>query len=190
VSPDPILAKAELRRRFRARRRRLAADREAASRLAAQLAPIERWADLAVVAAYEAMETEIDPSPLVRRLAEAGARLALPVVVQRGAPLIFRAAVAPERFRPDAAGIPAPPPDAPALRPDLIIAPLLAFDRAGGRLGQGGGYYDRTIRALRASGKVMVVGLAFAGQETSCAPMTADDERLDAILTERGYIDL
>jgi len=74
--------------------------------------------------------------------------------------------------------------------PDLIIAPLLAFDRAGGRLGQGGGHYDRTIEALRARGPVFVIGLAYAGQEIEAVPCEPHDQRLDAILTEIGYIEV
>ena len=78
-----------------------------------------------------------------------------------------------------------------AVTPDLIIAPLLAFDRAGGRLGQGGGHYDRTIAALRARGPLFVIGLAYAGQEIEAVPrMKPHDQRLDAILTEIGYIEV
>ena len=65
---------------------------------------------------------------------------------------------------------------------------MLAFDRSGGRLGQGGGFYDRTLRDLRRRGEVFAVGLAFAGQEVDQAPMGPDDEPLDAVLTEKGYI--
>ena len=73
------------------------------------------------------------------------------------------------------------------MRPDLVIAPLLAFDRFGGRLGLGAGYYDRTLEALRAHGPVFVVGLAFAGQEVARVPCDIHDQRLDAILTEKAY---
>jgi 5-formyltetrahydrofolate cyclo-ligase len=63
----------------------------------------------------------------------------------------------------------------------------LAFDRHGYRLGQGGGYYDRTVQALRASGRVWAIGLAYAGQERPAVPREAHDQPLDAILTETGY---
>jgi 5-formyltetrahydrofolate cyclo-ligase len=75
-----------------------------------------------------------------------------------------------------------------ALSPDLILAPLLAFDRRGGRLGQGGGSYDRTLATLRAAGEVFVIGLAFAGQEIDRVPTEPHDQGLDAILTELAYI--
>ncbi|HEY9216874.1 MAG TPA: 5-formyltetrahydrofolate cyclo-ligase, partial [Phenylobacterium sp.] len=73
--------------------------------------------------------------------------------------------------------------------PDLVLAPLLAFDRRGHRLGQGAGHYDRTLANLRAAKPVWVVGLAYAGQEVEEIPAEPHDQRLDAILTETGYIE-
>jgi 5-formyltetrahydrofolate cyclo-ligase len=69
----------------------------------------------------------------------------------------------------------------------VVFAPLLAFDRRGGRLGQGGGHYDRTLANLRRMKSVLVIGLAYAGQELHEIPMEPHDQRLDAILTETGY---
>ncbi len=109
------------------------------------------------------------------------------MVVDRGAPLIFRRFSPGQPLSPDAAGILAPGPDAEDLTPDLVIAPLLAFDAAGGRMGQGGGFYDRTLQALRAGGSVFVLGLAHAWQEVARVPSEAHDQKLDAILTEKGY---
>ena len=181
--------KARLRRRLRALRRQLARDREGASQRAADLAPLSLWPAAPIVAGYLAMETEFDPAPLLRRLEAGGARILLPAVTARDAPLIFREAGAPEDLAPDLVGIPAPPPTALALQPLLVIVPLLAFDRTGGRLGQGGGFYDRTLRGLRRRGAVTAVGVAFAGQEVERVPVGPGDERLDAVLTERGYIE-
>ena len=172
---------------MRAARAGLAGERDSASIAAAALAPLDLWPRTPIVAAYLAMETEIDPAPLLDRLGAAGARVVLPVVIAPDEPLVFRGTVAKEALQPDAAGLAAPPATSPVLRPNLILAPLLAFDRAGGRLGQGGGYYDRTLRILRATEPVWVVGFAFAGQEIDLVPMDAHDERLDAILTEKGY---
>jgi len=163
--------------------RRALAHPEAAGEAAARF-PIERLAP--VVAVYAPQGGEMDPGPLARRLAAAGARIVLPVAVARDAPLIFRAADG-AAFAPDAAGILAPGPEAAVLVPGLVVAPVLALDARGGRLGQGGGYYDRTLAALRAGGRVFVVGLAFAGQEVDEVPTGPHDERLDAILTEMGY---
>ena len=68
-----------------------------------------------------------------------------------------------------------------------MIAPLLAFDRLGGRLGQGGGHYDRTLAGLRRTGPVFVLGLAYAGQEVDRLDLEPHDQKLDAVLTEAGY---
>lgn len=181
--------KARLRRRLRDLRRGLALQRDDASERAAALAPLDLWPAAAVVAGYLAMEAEIDPAPLLRRLADRGARIVLPAVERQGAPLSFRQAGARDSFVTDLAGLPAPPPSAPVGVPDLVITPLLGFDRAGGRVGLGGGFYDRTLRDLRRRRGVVAVGLAFAAQEIDRAPMGPFDERLDAVLTEKGYIE-
>ncbi len=185
----PDADKDRLRRSLRTLRRELAVNRRAASERAAALAPLHLWPACATVAGYLARGSEIDPAPLLRRLAAGGARILAPVVTAFHAPLVFREVGEPETLAPDLAGLPAPPPTAPAFVPGLVIAPLLAFDRRGGRLGQGGGFYDRTLRILRRQGAVTAVGLAFAGQEVERVPIGPGDERLDAVLTERGYIE-
>lgn len=169
-------------------RRVLAGDRQAASGQAADLAPLDLWPAAPIVAGYLATPCEIDPAPLLRRLAAGGALILLPVATALDAPLAFREARDRDGFITDLAGLPAPPPSAPAFVPTLVITPLLGFDRAGGRLGQGGGFYDRTLRDLRRRGAVIAVGLAFAGQEVERVPTGPCDERLDGVLTERGYI--
>jgi 5-formyltetrahydrofolate cyclo-ligase len=179
--------KSALRAALRDRRRTLAAACPDAARRAAAQLPIHALPPFRVVGGYHPVGTELDPRAVLEALAGAGAIIALPVAADRGAPLIFRAAGDPAGFVPDALGIPAPPPSAPALTADLILAPLLAFDARGGRLGQGGGHFDRTIAAIRAAGSLFVIGLAFAGQEVDAVPVEPHDERLDAILTEIGY---
>jgi len=149
--------------------------------------PVGRLGPFATVAIYHPRGTEIDPFPLAALLERHGARIALPAVVETDAPLVFRIMSGDGPLPPDALGIPSPGPDAEAVRPDLVVAPLLAFDRRGGRLGQGGGYYDRTIAALRAQGPVFVLGLAYGSQELHQVPMDAHDQRLDGVLTELGY---
>lgn len=185
---DPsIYDKTTLRAAMRAARRILAWTAPEAAARAAALAPLDRLPPFRVVAGYAACGNEIDPAPLIARLEAGGARLALPVAVSHDAALVFRAADEIDAFVPDLFGISAPPIGAPTLVPDLIIAPVLAFDRRGGRLGQGAGCYDRTLEALRAAGSVFVIGLAYAGQEIDRVPTDAHDQALDAILTERGY---
>jgi 5-formyltetrahydrofolate cyclo-ligase len=173
----------------RLRRRLAAAAPGAAGRAAAHL-PVARLPALACVAGYHPTGSEMDPTAVCARLATLGAALALPVAIHPDEPLVFRTWNEGDLLIGDAAGVPSPGPSAAAVRPNIVITPLLAFDRAGGRLGQGGGHYDRTLAALRASGPVFVLGLAYAGQELPEIPMEAHDQRLDAILTEIGYIEV
>jgi 5-formyltetrahydrofolate cyclo-ligase len=142
-----------------------------------------------IVSGFSPMKTEFNPIPLMRKLAEAGARLALPCIVGRGHALIMRAwdFGAPLAF--GQWGIREPMTDAEEVAPDILIVPLAAFDRAGHRIGYGAGYYDMTIAALRAKKKVVAIGVAFAAQEISKVPATERDERLDLVLTEREVID-
>jgi 5-formyltetrahydrofolate cyclo-ligase len=141
-----------------------------------------------VVAGFMPIRSEIDPRPLLRRLEAAGARLALPAVIGRGQALAMRAYETGASLVAGVWGIREPPADAPDLLPDVVIVPLLAFDRRGHRLGYGVGYYDRTIPALRASKPVVAVGIAFAEQEIAEVPITAHDARLDVVLTERETV--
>jgi 5-formyltetrahydrofolate cyclo-ligase len=184
---DLLQTKDDLRRTMRARRRDLAAlAPDAAERAAVQL-PMESLPPFTVVAGYHALGAELSPWPALRRLQAAGARIVMPVAPGPHAPLLFRAFEEGQPLEPDAARIPSPTAAAAALTPDLVLAPLIAFDRAGHRLGQGGGYYDRTLAALRAGGGLFVIGLAYAGQEVDRIPRDVHDQPLDAILTESGY---
>jgi 5-formyltetrahydrofolate cyclo-ligase len=85
-------------------------------------------------------------------------------------------------------GIPEPRADKAVLVPDILIVPLLAFDRAGWRLGYGGGYYDRTLRDLRARKVVTAVGLAHEEQEVDAVPHLDYDQRLDWVLRPSGAL--
>ena len=188
---DPnVSAKAELRATMRCRRLALARKDARAAEAAALNFPTERLASFRTVSGYLPLGAEINPAPLLARFADSGAIIALPVAIARASPLVFRLHDPNEPLVPDAFGILAPPASATAVAPDLIITPVLAFDRHGGRLGQGAGCYDRTLAALRATGSVFVLGLAYAGQEIEVAPFEAHDQRLDAILTEEGYIEV
>lgn len=137
-----------------------------------------------IVALYRAIGSELDPEPLARPLVISGRQLCLPVVIERDAPMIFRRWSPGDPLEIDLAGCPAPLPLAEIVMPDLIITPLLAFDDTGSRLGQGGGYYDRTFAALP---NAIRVGLAFEGQRMSDLPMLPHDIALHGVLTEVGY---
>lgn len=143
----------------------------------------------AVVSGFMPMKSEINPLPLLKRLATEGAKLALPVVAGRGKPLIMRAWEFGAPLEAGVWGIRQPKADAPEIDPDILIVPLAAFDRAGHRIGYGAGYYDMTITRLRGIKSVVVLGIGFAAQEVPRVPTTERDARLDLVLTEREIID-
>jgi len=187
---DAAPSKADLRAAALAARDALG-DRKreaAAAKLAKRGMPIEIGAG-AVVSGYSPIRNEIDPTPLMLKLAIAGARLALPVVNARGKSLIFRAWSPNDRLVLGSLGIPEPSPAAAELIPHIMLVPLAAFDRAGHRIGYGAGYYDYTFAHLRKIHHVMGVGLAFAIQETPAIPALSHDVALDFVLTEKDVFD-
>lgn len=137
-----------------------------------------------ILAGYMPIRTEIDPLPA---MAAHRGPVCVPVVRGRALALAFHA------WHPDAAMVPGafgamvPATGAPCV-PEVLIVPLLAFDRRGYRLGYGGGFYDRTLAALRAGGGVVAIGYGFAAQEIDHVPCDATDQPLDLIVTERGVI--
>jgi 5-formyltetrahydrofolate cyclo-ligase len=185
-----IAAKAQLRREALARRDALPADlrQAAAETIAHREFPLDIRPGV-LVSGFSAIGSEINPLPLMRRLADRGARLALPVVVARGRSLVLRAWAFGEPLDRGQWGIREPRADAAEVDPDIVLAPLAAFDRTGYRIGYGAGYYDLTLAGLRARKPIVAVGLAYAAQEIAAVPATARDERLDLVLTEREVID-
>jgi 5-formyltetrahydrofolate cyclo-ligase len=182
--------KAELRREALARRDTLPADarQAAAEAIAARAFPLG-IASGTIVSGFMPLKSEINPLPLMRKLADAGASLALPAVAGRGKPLIMRSWQWGEPLVPGIWGIREPGPEAPEVQPDILLVPLVAFDRSGYRIGYGAGYYDLTIAQLRANKPIAAVGIAFAAQEVETVPRTAFDARLDLVLTENQTID-
>jgi 5-formyltetrahydrofolate cyclo-ligase len=192
--PDPAEAKtikAQLRADALAKREALPAQERlaAAETIAARDFPLPVSRGM-IVSGFSPMKSELNPVPLMRKLSDAGAQLALPVIVKRGQPLIMRAWSFGAPLKSGQWGIREPTPEAQAVDPDILIVPLAAFDRAGHRIGFGAGYYDMTIRALRGKKKITAIGIAFAAQEIERVPATERDERLDLVLTEREIIDL
>jgi 5-formyltetrahydrofolate cyclo-ligase len=183
-------AKAELRRQARARRDALPAGMRAAAAQAIAERPFPvTITPQAIVSGFMPIGSEINPIALMRKLAGCGARLALPAVAGRGKPLTMRAFVFGQRLVAGTWGIREPATDAAEVFPDILLVPLLAFDRGGERIGYGAGYYDLTIAHLRARKTVIACGLGFAVQEIPSVPTTARDARLDLVLTEREVID-
>jgi 5-formyltetrahydrofolate cyclo-ligase len=183
--------KAEIRRDAAARRDALpAAERAAAAAvIAARPLPVQVVPG-AIVSGFSPLKSEINPVPLMRAFAAAGAQLALPAVMGRGQPLAMRAWSFGAPLNAGVWGIREPPPSAPEVFPDILIVPLLAFDRAGHRIGYGAGYYDMTIGRLRGMKAVTAIGIAYAAQEIAQVPTTPRDATLDLVLTEREVVDL
>jgi 5-formyltetrahydrofolate cyclo-ligase len=143
-----------------------------------------------IVSGFMPLKSEINPLPLLRKLEALGAWIALPVVAGRGQQLIMRRWTWGAPLGAGVWGIREPKPEAEEVAPDILLVPMLAFDRAGHRVGYGGGYYDLTIKGLRGRKTVSAVGIAFAAQEVAKVPTTPRDAQLDFVLTEREVIDL
>ena len=140
----------------------------------------------AVVSGYWAIRDEIDAMPLLARLVGAGFVCCLPTVVGKRHALQFRVWTPGAELERGPFRIPEPAEDAAPVRPTHLLVPLLAYDREGYRLGYGGGYYDRSLRALRQSRPIVAVGMAYTEQLVPDLPRAEHDEPLDWIVTERG----
>jgi len=179
---DPALAAAKSALRAQAIARRSSADPRLGAALTSNLLATAPPPSGAVCAGFWPMGDEIDIRPLLSALSERGHALGLPVTPRRGAPLRFRA------WRPGDPLAPGPlgtsqPIHGDWITPDWLLVPLLAFDRAGRRLGYGGGFYDRTLAELPGA---IAIGCAYAAQEVPEVPTGPHDRRLTAIATERG----
>lgn len=140
----------------------------------------------AIVAGYWPLRDEIDPRPLMLALSGRGHPLALPVAGPRGTALLFRRYAFGDALAAGPFGTSNPPPLAEAVTPAVLLVPMVAFDVAGGRIGHGAGYYDRTLSALRARGPVLAIGIAYAAQRQPRVPTQPHDAPLDAVATEAG----
>lgn len=181
------------RLREEARRRRETAHQtaspETASRLRAHLevvfdSVVGGITDGAVISGYWPLAGELDVRPLLVWAETRGCVSSLPVVTGRDRPLVFRQWRAGDPLDSGTFGTHHPTPEAAEVRPDIMLAPLLAFDADGYRIGWGGGYYDRSFAALRDQGPVLAVGVAYAGQQVDSVPRDNYDQRLDWVVTE------
>jgi len=163
------------------------------SRIEASLSIADHGADALafepgqIVSGFFPIRSEVDLRPLMDRLRARGARLALPVVIDRQT-IVFRELTRDGELVDTGFGTRGPGPDAEVLDPDLLLVPLAAFDRRGHRIGYGAGHYDRAIARLRAKGRdPRLVGIAVDCQEVPAVPDQPHDIELHAILTESGY---
>jgi 5-formyltetrahydrofolate cyclo-ligase len=190
---EASLSAAKQAARRLARQRRSLIPPDQAARAALQIADriADRWSlDSGPVAGYWPLSGEIDPRPLLVRCPIA----ALPVMQGPGLPLLFRRWRQGDPLQTAAFGVQEPGPEAELVRPFLLLLPLLAFDRRGGRLGYGGGFYDRTLAALRSAFRadgapVIAIGIGFAQQEVPEVPTGPADMPLDAVVTEAETLD-
>jgi 5-formyltetrahydrofolate cyclo-ligase len=190
-SASLLATKAGLRAAALARRDALAPDLRAAAAEAIAARPLPVAVSRGtIVSGFMPIRSEINPLPLLRRFAEAGASLALPAIAGREKPLRFHAWSFGEKLARGQWGIREPEPDAPEVAPDIVLVPLAAFDRRGYRIGYGAGYYDKSLAALRSAKPVVAIGIAYAAQEIAEVPALPHDARLDLVLTEREVIDL
>lgn len=177
--------------------RRATRDELIAARIAAPRSHRQHWQDAItarlramlpelvrrVVGFYWPFKGEYDPRPLVREIVAAGGRVALPVVVEKAKPLQFR------EWRPGAAMVPGVwnipvPADGEPVIPDALLAAVVGFDAARFRLGYGGGYYDRTIAALRL--RPLTIGVGFELGRLATIHPQPHDVVMDMIVTEQG----
>ena len=181
------LAQIKLAARKAAFSRRAAAHSACAGASAGRLSEVLAGYRGSPLSGYMPMRTEIDPLPAMEEAAAHGP-VCVPVIVGAGQPLVF------SRWTPDGAMMDGPfgarvPEVNDFITPQILIVPLVAFDRAGGRLGYGGGFYDRTLEGLRARGAVLAIGFAYAAQEAEDLPLEPTDQPLDMIVTEREIIE-
>ncbi|GGB03717.1 5-formyltetrahydrofolate cyclo-ligase [Allosediminivita pacifica] len=166
--------------------RRRAAFEEQAPGAAGRLSEVLAGYRGVALSGYMPIRTEIDPRPAMAEAAAHGP-VGIPVIEGEGLPLRFA------RWEPDMPLVDGPfgarvPAVVEDLTPEILIVPLVAFTRAGGRLGYGGGFYDRTLEKLRAAGGTFAIGFAFAAQEAAELPGESTDQPLDLIVTETEVI--
>ena len=185
---DPAEAKAACRKLAARNRNHLAASKTDAAPLLATHAErlIDRYGT-GIYAAYFPIRSELSPLDLLARLADLGCATALPITPSDGQPLRFHRWAVGDRLDDGPYLTKQPPADQPLCRPDVILAPMLAFDSAGWRLGYGGGFYDRTLAVLRGAGHhLSVIGIAYDGQKLDKIPVGPYDMPLDAVLCPAG----
>ena len=185
---EPAGAKSQMRKQAaRIRQQEAYHYPDAAEKLAAYHQLLLNRFGCGVYAAYLPIRSEISPLPLIAALNDAGQATAMPVTPAEGQPLSFRPWAVGDALEDGPYGTLQPLARVTPVLPDVILAPLLAFDSAGWRLGYGGGFYDRTIADFVARGhKARVIGLAYDGQKLDKVPVGPYDMPLDAVLCPSG----
>ena len=177
---DLAQIKAEARKAAFARRKAAHAQRPAGQ--AAHLSEVLAGYRGVPLAGYMPIRTEISPLAAMEEAAAHGP-VGVPVIQAAGQPLRF------SRWEPGCAMKDGPfgariPEVDDFFDPEILIVPLVAFDDRGGRLGYGGGFYDRTLEGLRARGAALAIGFAFEAQRADELPLEPTDQKLDMVVTE------
>ncbi len=141
-----------------------------------------------VISGFLPIGSELDLRPMLADLADAKHTIVLPCVVGDNTPLLFREWQVGDPLVEESFGTMAPADDAPEHVPDILLVPMLAFDKAGYRLGYGGGFYDRTLEKIRPMKKVIAIGVAYGEQRVEAVPRGDHDQPLDLIITDEGII--
>ena len=188
--PDPTNEKQAARKKATSLRQKLAhSNSGSAVHLSAYADDLVARYGAGSYAGYHAIHSELSPALLLKALADRGVPIALPVTPAAGKPLQFLGWRPGDRLGEGRFGTKQPVAGAPPVRPHVVLVPLLAFDLAGWRLGYGGGYYDRSIAALRDDGMpVVAIGVGYDGQRVDKVPVGPYDMPLDAVLTPTGLI--
>lgn len=153
------------------------------------MATIRALPDCGVISGYLAIADEIDLSAVMENLIAAGKTCCLPEVVASHQPLIFREWVPGDTLMPGPLKTCHPLPSAARLEPDVLLVPMLAFDRHGYRLGWGGGFYDRTLTILRQRTRAVVaIGVAYQVQQVDAVPFDPYDQCVDFVVTEKSVL--
>jgi len=138
--------------------------------------------------------SEINCIPLLKTMIAEGVNICLPIAGRLGSTLVFRSWKPEDNMKLNSLGISEPLPSATLAIPDILLVPMLAFDLKGNRLGYGGGYYDNTIKSLRAKNnlgsKPLIIGMAFSGQLSKQVHISSTDQPVDWILTEADVINV
>ena len=182
--------KAALRKQMMVQRNTLhqSLSQAAAQRLLTHIFPASTHEGFNYISGFHPYGSEIDTRQLLGKLAGEGWTTALPVVVAKGQPLIFRRWLPGEPTEIGVMKIAVPLATAPVVEPDVLLVPLLAFDKAGYRLGYGGGFYDATLATLRAKKKIIAIGVGFSDQEVAQVPHEKHDMKLDYVMTDLEMI--
>ena len=191
TSGDIDAAKAACRKQATVKRAKLANESpEAAIMLASHAAHLAGGYGRGIYAGYMPIHSELSPLVLLENLVGLDCDVALPITPKAGQPLGFHRWEIDGKLDDGPYGTQQPPADNEKCIPDVILAPMLAFDEGGWRLGYGGGFYDRTVAGLRGFRQgVMLIGIAYEGQKLDKIPVGPFDMPLDAVLSPAGIFE-